>query len=384
MADRPMDEALTVPQGSFSLRRHGPSASEPLRAWDAADEFVLHEIADRGLTGRRWVVVDDASGALAVVLAGAGDPVVAWSDSQVTALATAENLERNRLPEAAVEMVASTATPSGPFDGAIVKIPRAKAHLDDLLRRLRGQLAPDAVVIGAGMTKAVHQSTIDAFESHLGPTPTTRARKKARLLLPEVDPALPTSTDPSPALHHWTGPEGHTVAALPNVFSSTGLDAGTRLLLEHLPDLVAVERAVDLGCGTGVVAASLATRSPEIEVICCDESHQAVASARATVGGVTDRGRFLVTDVLDGVDDQSVDLVVVNPPFHAGGARTSSVAKQMFVEARRVLRPGGELRVVGNRHLPHHVMVKRVFGAADVVASNPQFVVLSARRPTRP
>lgn len=380
MADGPIDEALTVPQGTFSLRRHGRSGSEPLRAWDAGDEYVLHEIAERGLTGRRWIVADDAFGALAVVLAASGDPVVAWSDSHVTSLATTDNLARNRLPESAVEMVATTSSPTGPFDGAIVKIPRAKAHLDDLLRRLRGQLAPDAVVIGAGMTKAVHQSTIDSFESHLGPTPTTRARKKARLLLPEIDPALTTSADPAPVRHEWDAPGGLTVTAMPNVFSATGLDAGTRLLLDHLPDMVDVERAVDLGCGTGVIAASLATQNSDIEVICCDESHEAVASARETVGRVTDRAQFLVTDVLDGLEDRSVDLVVVNPPFHAGGARTNAVAKRMFIEARRVLRPGGELRVVGNRHLPHHVTLKRVFGAADVVASNPQFVVLSARR----
>lgn len=376
MGDTP-DETLRVPQGVFTLRRHGDGRADGLRAWDAADEYVLHEVAERGLGPEgRWLVVDDGSGALAVAFAAIGADVTQWTDSRVTELASAANLAANGIDADAVALVPSTASPVGPFDVAIVKVPRAKAHLDDLLRRLRPQLADDAIVIGAGMTKAVHRSTIDAFEARLGPTPTSLARKKARLLLPEVDERDADPTDPRPAVEEWVTPSGRTVTGMPNVFSAGGLDAGTRLLLDHLPDLAGVDVAVDLGCGTGVVAASLASLRPQLHVVCCDESYQAVASARSTVGRVTDRADFHVTDVLDGIADASADLVVINPPFHAGGARTTSVARRMFVEARRVLRPDGRVVVVGNRHLGHHVPLKRIFGSVETVASNPKFVVL--------
>lgn len=385
MTDGEVDDTLTVPQGTFVLRRHGQVGAEPLRAWDAADEYALRELDERGLDrDGRWLVLDDASGALAVVLAAVNDaPVVAWTDSRVTELATAENLHRNGMGADAVQLVPSTAVPEGLFDRVVVKVPRTKAYLADQLRRLRPHLTSDAVVIGAGMTKSVHRSTIEAFETHLGPTPTSLARKKARLLLPEIDRDLVVSDDPAPASDRWDGPGGLVVTGMPNVFSATGLDAGTRLLVADLPDLSKVEVAVDLGCGTGIVAALLAMQDRDLEVVCCDESHQAVASARETVGRVTSNASFHVTDLLEGIADQSADLVMVNPPFHAGGARTTSIARRMFVEARRVLRPGGEFRVVGNRHLAHHVHVKRVFGSSETVASNPQFVVLSARRPAR-
>ena len=295
-------------------------------------------------------------------------------------MATRTNLERNDLDPDAVTFVPSTQTPDGPFDTIAIKLPRAKAHLDDILRRLRPQLSDNATVIGAGMTKSVHRSTIESFETHLGPTPTSLARKKARLLLPEIDARELTSADPTPVTTEWETPSGLTVTAMPNVFSAGGLDAGTRLLLDHLPDLSSGDVAVDLGCGTGVIAATLASRTAGLRVVCCDESHQAVASARVTVGRVTENAEFHVTDILAGIDDAAADLVVVNPPFHAGGARTTSVARRMFVDARRVLRPGGALLVVGNRHLGHHVQLKRIFGAAETLASNPKFVVLRARR----
>jgi 16S rRNA (guanine1207-N2)-methyltransferase len=52
----------------------------------------------------------------------------------------------------------------------------------------------------------------------------------------------------------------------------------------------------------------------------------------------------------------------------------------MFTGARRVLAPGGELWVVGNRHLGYHVKLRRLFGNCRLVASDPKFVVLRAVR----
>jgi 16S rRNA (guanine1207-N2)-methyltransferase len=50
----------------------------------------------------------------------------------------------------------------------------------------------------------------------------------------------------------------------------------------------------------------------------------------------------------------------------------------MFSEARRALRPGGELWVIGNRHLGYHLKLRRLFGNSELVASDAKFVVLRA------
>ncbi|MFD9904289.1 methyltransferase, partial [Streptomyces sp. NPDC059063] len=67
-----------------------------------------------------------------------------------------------------------------------------------------------------------------------------------------------------------------------------------------------------------------------------------------------------------------------NPPFHSHQATTDATAQRMFRGARDALRPGGELWVVGNRHLGYHVRLKRLFGNVDVAASNRKFVILRA------
>lgn len=368
-----VDDVLMVPQGTFRLHRahHDPGA--PLRAWDAADELALTHLHEVGAPGERWLLVDDGHGALATALAVRRP--TSWTDSVVAMAATRANLERNDIEPALVALAASTEDPDGPFDVAVIKVPRTLALLEDRLRRLRPQLHEASVVVGAGMTRAVHRSTIAAFESAIGPTPTSLARKKARLLLASVDPAL----DPGPprAPRRWRTDEGVEVVAHPGAFSAGGLDAGTRVLLDHLPTPEPGDVVVDLGCGTGVVAATVARRHPEARLVCVDESFQAIASARATLG---DRATFHATDVLDGIGDSTVDIVLCNPPFHAGGARTTDVALRMFAESSRVLRPGGTIAVVANRHLHHHATLRRWFDDVSVAGSDPRFVVLRARR----
>ena len=54
------------------------------------------------------------------------------------------------------------------------------------------------------------------------------------------------------------------------------------------------------------------------------------------------------------------------------------IKRRMFSGARRVLRPGGELWVIGNRHLGYHATLRRVFGTCELVAGDPKFVVLRA------
>lgn len=138
---------------------------------------------------------------------------------------------------------------------------------------------------------------------------------------------------------------------------------------------------VDLGCGNGVVGTAVALAAPEAELLFVDESFQAVASAEATyrTNGLPDgRAEFRVGDGLAGIADGSVDLVLNNPPFHTHQATTDATAWRMFTGARRALRPGGELWVIGNRHLGYHIKLRKLFGNSRLVASDAKFVVLKA------
>lgn len=382
-------EWFEVPQGRFRLRRLHPEPN--LRAWDAADEFALHHVHDQGLDrpGQRWLVANDDHGALAVALAAAGGAVTSWHDSCVAQRAVEANAAAalhvgptdpgspgTDVDAGAIEFVPSTAVPTGPVDGAVVVVPRTLAYLEEQLADLADLLPDGATVIGAGMTRHVHTSTVEAFERLVGPTTTTRARKKARLLLARVDHdrVRPTAT----RWRTWTTREVE-VHARSNVFSSTGLDAGAHCLLDHVDgELHGASRGLDLGSGSGVVGATIARRSG-IALDATDASFHAVDSSTRTLAANGSVGTAVASDAGD-VLSPGYDVVVCNPPFHAGGARTDAVAGRMFARAHELLVPGGRLLVVGNRHLRHDRALARRFDDVTVIGSDPRFVVVRATR----
>ncbi len=265
-----------------------------------------------------------------------------------------------------------------------MRVPKSLALLEDQLRRLRRGLHHGTTVVGAGMVKEIHTSTLRLFEELIGPTRTSLAVRKARLILAEPDTSLEPGPGSWPLSHRLPdgvgAVSGRTVVNHAGVFCADRLDIGTRFLLEHLPVRHGASRVVDLGCGNGVLGLAAALTHPGAEIVCTDESYQAVASARDTflANGLEDRAVFTAADALDAVAPGSADLVLNNPPFHSHLATTDTTAWRMFQGARRALAPGGELWVVGNRHLGYHVKLRRLFGGCDTVASNPKFVLLRA------
>lgn len=390
-------EQLRVPQGSFLLDRHPPIRDRPLRAWDAADELLLHHLHDEGLGATGTVlVVNDSSGALTVALGAAGNLPRFLTDSYVSLLATRANLDRNGIdPGALVVLSGPGDIAVGPDDGpdgrptadvVVIKLPKSAGLLEHQLHQLRQVIDRDTVVVAGAMTRHLHRGALDLFESLIGPTVTSQARKKARLVHPTWD--ADARPGPSPWPRRYRLDDGTEVVNHAGVHAASRLDPGTRFLLEHLPGEPRQGTIVDLGCGDGVVGLRLARMHPDASLLLVDESPLAVESARETfaLNGVDAAARFEVGDVLEDlaggvpVAPGSVDLVVVNPPFHADHAISDEVAWRMLLQSHHALRPGGEVLVVGNRHLGHHAKLRRIFGGFQVVASNPKFVICRATR----
>lgn len=381
-----LDQEIQVPQGNFRLQRLPSRRRELLRAWDAADEYLLQELAGSA-AGHRVLVVNDAFGALAVALAGTSASVQAWSDSWLSQQATRLNLTANGLEADAVSLVDSLSLPSGPIDVVAIKVPKTLGLLEDQLVRLRPMLTSDTRFMLAGMIKALPKSLWELLERLVGSTDTAPGWKKAKLIRVTPDSSLPVVPSPFPISFPLDGTDW-TIRNHANVFSRDSLDIGTRFFLEHLPKLVGVRDIVDLGCGNGVLGLIAAQQHPDATVHFVDESHMAIASARENVAallGADDRATFAVGDGLAEAAPASVDLVLCNPPFHQQQTVGDHIAQRMFRQAHHALKPGGELWVVGNRHLGYHVSLKQLFGGVRTVASNPKFVVLRAvRRGAKP
>jgi 16S rRNA (guanine1207-N2)-methyltransferase len=375
-----------VTQDVLAALRCDPELPSPdLAAVDAADRLVLDEAAPllAHAAPGTVVVVGDRYGALtlgAVARFGLRD-VRAHTDRLTGEQALVANAERLGLADAVrvvehlgPELLAGAAV-------VLLALPRSLDALDEVAGLVARHAAPGVVVVAGGRDKHMSRSMNDVLAAHFADVRASLGRQKARVL----HAAGPRADAPEPA---WPARVRHddlglVVAAHGAAFAGARVDIGTRYLLEHLdravPDAVL---AVDLGCGTGVLSTALAAARPGLAVVATDESAAAVASARATVeaNGVADRVRVQRARGTAGIEDGSVDLVVLNPPFHVGAAVLDGVALQLFAEAARVLRPGGELWCVWNSHLHYRPRLQATVGPTRQVARSSKFTVTASAR----
>ncbi|MEU3721746.1 methyltransferase [Streptomyces sp. NPDC031705] len=392
---------MTTPFGSYELTRFPADPRDRLRAWDAADEYLLHHLdagtGERGpvdLAGAGQItIVGDRWGALTTALAAYRPTQI--TDSSLARAATEANLDRAGIgtSKSTVTLLTTQDAPPERIDVLLVRVPKSLALLEDQLYRLAPHVHAGTVIVGTGMVKEIHTSTLRLFEKILGPTRTSLAEKKARLIFCTPQAAAGAGTTPWPVTYtvdeDGGSGAGLTVVNHAGIFCADRLDVGTRFFLQSIPTNTDGARVVDLGCGNGVVGTAVQVADPDAEVVFTDESYQAVASARATYEANVRPGRrtaeFLVGDGVAMLPPSSVDLILNNPPFHSHQATTDATALRMFAQSRKALRTGGELWVVANRHMGYHTHLRRLFGNSEVVASEPKFVVLRAvKREARP
>jgi len=129
------------------------------------------------------------------------------------------------------------------------------------------------------------------------------------------------------------------------VFSATRIDAGTRLLAEVM-EVGPSGRVLDLGCGYGVLGIVAAALAPQGMAVLIDRNARAaqLAHDNLALNGISN-AYVVLGDGADAVVDGAFDLVLTNPPVHAGNAAVFA-----FIEgAHRALRPGGRLLFVGRK-----------------------------------
>ena len=160
------------------------------------------------------------------------------------------------------------------------------------------------------------------------------------------------------------------------VFSRDGLDRGTEVLLDALPELSG--RVLDLGCGWGAVGVALGARYPELEIVMTDINQRAVDLARRNLAANGVRAEVVQGDGFAAVEG-AFDAIVTNPPIRAGKA----VIYGLFAQARDFLKPGGALYIVIRKQqgAPSALKyLKELYGDAEVIDRGSGFHVIRARR----
>ena len=326
--------------------------------------------------------MNDDFGALTVPMAQFGCD--SYSDSFISHKAIKNNVQKN-LPEhnKHVNYIKSTDDLMGQYDIVLFKTLKTQVFLKEEMAKLAQHIHSNTLMLGACMAKNLHRSTLDMLDKTIGESKASLAWKKARLI--HVNPNMNYAAYKNDIASYQLDGTHETLYAMTNVFCRNKLDIGTRFFLQNLPTglIPEPEKIIDLGCGNGILALKMAQAYPNATISCIDESYMAVASAQLTIEANLDASKhkisYLAADALTDYLHNEVDLIVCNPPFHQQFVVGDSIAWQMFRQSRDVLRKGGELWVVGNRHLGYHSKLKKIFGDQQLVASNKKFVILKAK-----
>lgn len=379
---------MTLPDDVLGMLRREPDVETPdLVAVDATDRLLLDLAGDLIARCRpgEVAVVDDNYGALtlgAVALHGARDVRVA-QDLLVGERALARNAERTALSGTYRSVPLGSELASG-ARVVLVQAPKALDALREIAEVVAASAAPDVTVLVGGRVKHMTHAMNDVLRDSFTEVSASLARQKSRVLVARRPQPAPSSF-PRCQEHPDVG---LTVCAHGAAFAGTKIDIGTRSLLACLDRMAAddgggTRTALDLGAGSGVLAAALARRWSGLSVVAVDQSAAAAASTLATAGanGLADRIRVIRDDAASSLADGSVDLVVCNPPFHVGAAVVTTAADRLFAAAGRVLRPGGELWTVYNSALRYKPTLRRLVGPTSVASQTPKFTVtVSTRR----
>lgn len=137
-----------------------------------------------------------------------------------------------------------------------------------------------------------------------------------------------------------------TLTTAKGVYSPERLDPGTAVLLAGAPDPSPTGDLLDLGCGWGPIALTLALRSPAARVWGVDVNRRALDLARANAGELgVETITFCEPD--DVPDDVRFATIWSNPPIHVGKAALHALLERWLPR----LADDGVAHLVVQKHL---------------------------------
>ncbi len=162
----------------------------------------------------------------------------------------------------------------------------------------------------------------------------------------------------------------------PGVFAWDRIDAGSAQLAASMPALKGA--GADLGCGFGALA-SVALRSDAVTSLrLIDLDRRAVEAARKNVEDP--RVSFEWADVRTLAAAGDLDFIVSNPPFHDGGAEDRRLGQAFIRKAAEMLRKGGTLWLVANRHLPYEAELRDAFKRVTPISDGGGYKLFEATK----
>ncbi|MCK5388223.1 MAG: class I SAM-dependent methyltransferase [Candidatus Izimaplasma sp.] len=160
------------------------------------------------------------------------------------------------------------------------------------------------------------------------------------------------------------------------VFSKNNFDRGTEILLKYLVVKESFKKALDLGCGYGVIGIYL-NKAFNISVDMVDINKRAINLTKSNVELNETSANVFLSDGFENIDGK-YDLIITNPPIRAG----KEIIYRFFEDANKHLLEDGEFYLVINKkHGADSALVKlkTIYNDVEIVNKKKGFQVIKCK-----
>ena len=247
---------------------------------------------------------------------------------------------------------------------------KAKQKSAEILRSLAPKLEQESLILIAGSNDGGGKSADGLLKECGEPYKVDTARKCTLFAVKPASPFSPLKACPDICYENLQLKQKY------GVFSQGRVDEGTSLLLKNLPQNLNGLKALDLGCGCGIIGLYLAKKGASVTFSDISAEALFLAELNAKKNGLKESCEFKASFMLD--DASGFDVIATNPPFHEGIKKAEKVTLEMIKEAPNHLNKGGALYLVGNSFLNYGPTLEEAFEKVTVIESNKRFSVFKA------
>jgi 16S rRNA (guanine1207-N2)-methyltransferase len=283
--------------------------------------------------------------------------------------------EHDRLVDAGFTM--GTSDDKGGFDLTLVLPPRQRDEARVLLARAVSE-ANNQGIVCVCVSNLEGAKTVEGDLKALTGNVTSLSKNKCRVFWSRINYPL---TDQS-LISLWISNDAPREVnggylSRPGLFAWDRLDAGSTLLLKHLPTGLS-GRGADLGAGFGYLSDEVLKRYTDVSRIDLYEAElRALEMAKHNLAEYGERAVFHWQDVTRGIDP-GYDFIISNPPFHTDRADRNSLGQAFIAAAAKGLKPAGQFWMVANRHLPYEETLKGHFKTVALIKDDGAYKVFKA------
>ncbi|MBX4335460.1 class I SAM-dependent methyltransferase [Bartonella raoultii] len=149
----------------------------------------------------------------------------------------------------------------------------------------------------------------------------------------------------------------------PGMFSHGRIDPGSAALTLHMREVISGKTA-DFGAGWGFLSHAALERSDKLTTLDLYEAdYNALNAAKQHLKSVIAPCpiHFYWHDLIQEPIKNLYDTIISNPPFHTQQKIDIALGQHFIINAAKSLKPGGNLLLVANRHLPYETLLKDIF-----------------------